>query len=150
MKKNFLKQNKGISMTDIVISIIILSLFVGLIGQMYYSISLNNLKIRSNAIATSYTVKLAEDIDKMAYGDVTKEKLEELLSDREKYDYPDSDQLSFRIGVEVKNYKEEQEKQGKSIEKDVIKIVEITTKYNTYGEEQTYLINKLKIKENNL
>ena len=150
MKKNILKQNKGISMVDIAISILILFIFVGVISPIYVSIATNNLRAKNNAIATYFVVKLAEDIDKLSYNQVTKENLETLLSNREEFNYPDPEVFPFEINVEVKNYKEEQSKLGQTIAEDIIKIVEIKATYKVYEEEQYYSVSKLKIKENSI
>lgn len=118
MKKISLKQNKGISMTDITIAVIILLMFVGVIGRLFYNIALNNIKIEENAIATYYVVKLAEDIDKMSYNQVTKQNLDALISSEEEYNLPEN----FNIEIEVENYKDSKAAQGINIQKDIIKI----------------------------
>ena len=148
MKIIKLKQNKGISITDITIAVVILLMFIGIIGQTFNLIASNNLKMRANAIAMYYIVKLAEDIDKMPYDDVTQEYLEEILADKDEYDYSDD----YEINVEIDNYKEM--KNGGNLEgpiqEDVIKIITIKAKYEVYNKEQTINVKKLKIKEQSI
>ena len=51
-----MKDNKGASLTDVIIAIIILSLFVGLIGNLFYQIGVNSYMVKYNALATYYAV----------------------------------------------------------------------------------------------
>ena len=133
IRKN--KHNNGISMVDVTIAVAVVLIFTGVIGQIYYSIMLNNLKIRANAVVTYYIVKLAEDIDKMPYSEVTKQNLEQKIS---QYDCPDI----YTITVEVENYQEKA-----NVSDDLIKMVYINANYEVYNEEQNLTIDKLKIKE---
>lgn len=130
MKKRLLNKNKGVTMMDIVVAITLLTLFIGVIGELYYIIAVNNAKIRYNAIATYYTVKIVESIDKIAYEDVTNDLNTGL---REQYDYPDF----IDISINVENYNEG----------NIIKVVTVNAKYNALGTDNNYQIKKLKIKE---
>lgn len=135
MKKINWAQNKGISTIDIVIAIIILSLFVGVVGSLYYQIAYHNNAIRMNAMAVNYAVKIAENIDKITY-----EEVEETLNDTLKTEYDILD--AFSASIEVKKYNEE------DLEKeDIIKIVTIKIDYNFMDESKSYELIKLKIKE---
>lgn len=135
MKKIGLKQNKGMTMTDIIISIIILCLFTGVIGNLYYQIVFNNNMIKMNSIAVYYVVKISEEIDKISYEEVTSELANTL---KEKYSIPDS----YVITINVENYNKDD-----SSKEDIIKIVTIKAEYKCFKEEQKYEIKKLKIKE---
>ena len=42
MKKVKLKANKGVTITDVVVAVIILSVFTGVVGNLYYLIAKNN------------------------------------------------------------------------------------------------------------
>ena len=65
MEKIKLKSNKGISMVDVIIAIIIMAMFVGIVGNLYVKIATDNSKIKMNALATYYVVQIAEYIDKI-------------------------------------------------------------------------------------
>lgn len=135
MKINKLKSNKAVIMSDVIIAIIILSLFVGVIGSLIYQVTKNNEKIRMNAIATDYVIKIAEDIDKMKYEDVTNDLNNNLT---QIYDINDK----YQITLEVQNYNEID-----TSKKDIIKIVKIQIQYTALGDTQEFTIKKLKIKE---
>lgn len=133
-----LKQNKGISLTDVVIGVLILMLFTGVLTSAYYTIYMHNLDIRCDAIAANLAITVAEDIDKMMYEEVT----EDLNSTmRERYDgIPDEYEIT--INVEKKYRAEDTEQLS-----DSIKLVKININYNILDREKTYSIQKLKIKE---
>lgn len=135
MKNINLKANRGVTMTDVVAAVIILSLFVGIVGNLFYQIAKNSNMVRYNTIAVYYAIKIAEDIDKMSYEEVT-ESLNSKLS--EKYQLPDG----FTGNIEIENYNK-----NDTSKKDIIKKVKITINYTFLKEQRNYKIEKLKIKE---
>lgn len=135
MKKQRLKANNGISMTDVIIAMMILCLFVGVIGNLYYQIALQSNMIRFNAVAVYYVVKIAEDLDRIPYEEVTNE-----LNNTIKTTYQTPDLLTMTLNVQ--NYNETD-----SSKEDIIKIVTITAEYQCFGDTKVYEVKKLKIKE---
>lgn len=135
MKKINWKENKGISLVDVITAMLILTLFVGVISSLYYQLAYHTSAIRMNALAVNYAVKIAEATDKMTYEEV-EESLNETL--KETYQFPDS----IDANITVQKYSDENE--GKQ---DVIKIVTIKVDYEFAKEQRTYEIKKLKIKE---
>lgn len=135
MKNINLKANSGVTATDTIVAIIILSLFVGIIGNLFYEIAKNSNMVRYNTIAVYYAIKIAEDIDKMVYEDVTNNLNSDLTTE---YQLP----AGFTGKVEVENYN-----QNDTTKQDIIKKVKITINYTFLKEERNYQIEKLKIKE---
>lgn len=135
MKKQYLKGNKGVTITDIVVSMIVLSLFVGLIGNLYYQIALQNSIIQSNAVVAYYAVKIAEGIDKMSYENVTNE-----LSNTVKQTYEIPDGINITISVEKQS-------ETDPSKEDIIKTVTIRAEYTCFEQTRNYEMKKLKIKE---
>ena len=133
MKK--LKSNKGISMADVVIALLILIILSGVIGNILYQIAYNNAALRMNAIATDYAVKVAEYIDKIPYENVTNEMQITTINGEKIID-------KFNVSIEVENYNNDD-----STKEDIIKKVIITVNYNILKETKNYKIQKLKIKE---
>lgn len=131
-----IKSNRGVSITDLVIALIILSVFAGVIGNLLYQLAYNNASLRMGAIAVDYAVKEAEYIDKIAYEDVqtSDEKITQINGE----DVIDK----FTVKLDVENYNDADE-----TKKDIIKKVTITVNYNILKEEKSYKIEKLKIKE---
>ena len=131
-----IKSNRGVSITDVVIALIILTIFTGVIGNLIYQIAYNNAALRVNAIAVDYAVKEAEYIDKIAYEDVqtSNEKITQINGE----DVLDA----FTVKLDVEDYKGKDE-----TKQDIIKKVTITVNYNILKDEKSYKIEKLKIKE---
>ena len=131
-----IKSNRGVSITDVVIALIILTIFTGVIGNLIYQIAYNNAALRVNAIAVDYAVKEAEYIDKIAYEDVQ--------TSNEKITQINGENVldAFTIKLDVEDYKANDE-----TKQDIIKKVTITVNYNILKDEKSYKIEKLKIKE---
>ena len=130
-----LKSNKGISMADVVIALLILIILSGVIGNILYQIAYNNAASRMNAIATDYAVKVAEYIDKIPYENVTNGMQITEINGEQIID-------KFNVSIEVENYNNDD-----STKEDIIKKVIITVNYNILKETKNYKIQKLKIKE---
>lgn len=135
MKKKRLKANNGISMADVIIAMIVLCLFVGVIGNLYYQIVLQSTRIRFNAVAVYYVVKIAEDLDRISYEEVTNQLNDTIKST---YEIPDF----ITITLNVQNYNDTD-----SSKQDIIKIVTIIAEYQCLGDTKIYEVKKLKIKE---
>ncbi len=148
MKKKMFKQKKGVTMMDVAVALIVLTIFAGTIGRLYYMIAYNNAMIRLNAIATYYVVIVAEDMDRIGYDKVESKTNDELKVDlEERYTarnenfeaWPDN----LNITLTVENYDD-----GNSQKVDIVKKVNIVAKYKVFNnEEEAYAINTLKIKE---
>lgn len=134
--KNKLKSNKGFTMTDIVIALFVLSIFGALITSLFYQIGYNTLEIRANATAVDYCVKIAEGIDQLSYDEINND-MEGTFETM--YSIPSG----YKIKVEVNKYNEDD-----VTKQDIIKIVKIKISYSLKeGNEESYFIKKLKIKE---
>ena len=132
-----MKNNRGVTLADVAVSIIILCMFIGIIGNLFYQIALNSNLTKYNAIATHYAVKLAEHIDVISFDNVNDTYLNNTLIPM--YNVNEN----FTISASVKDYNP----RGKSFKKDILKIVTITVDYNFFDKNETYIIQKLKVKE---
>ena len=59
--------NKGFTMTDVVIALIIFTIFTGTIGSFMYASYKMNLQTKMSGSAVNYAMEILEDIDKIAY-----------------------------------------------------------------------------------
>lgn len=130
------KSNKGVMGTDIVVSLVVLTLFAGVIASLFADVFFQNVSIRMNALATNYAIKILEDTDKMSYIDVTQEQMNKNLTN--KYGISSN----YNVTVKVENYSD-----MVSNKKDVIKIITVTVKYTLKDQPYTYTVKKLKIRE---
>lgn len=122
-------------MVDIIIAMFILTMFVGVIGSLYYQIVLNSNLIRMNAVAVHYAIKIAENTDKISYEEVTDE-LNTTV--KESFAIPDN----FTVHIQVSPYNEQD-----ASKEDIIKMVTIHIDYQCLNETRSYELKKLKIKE---
>ena len=133
--KRILKSNKGFTIQDLVIAIIVFMLFVGTIGGTYLSIYQVQANTKVDSIATLFTVQIMEYIDKIAYEEVTTEKVPNLIETvKSNFGIPDT----FEINIEVIPEANEQ---------DLIKTVKLTLNYTFSKEDKSIVIQRLKVKE---
>ena len=139
-----MKSNKGVTLYDVIIAITVLSLFVGLIGTLFYQIVYNNNLIKYNAIATHFAVRVAEDIDKIPYENITNQYLNNYISNATNTDNTKIYNLpeDFNINVNIRNYNE-----NDNSKEDILKIATIEVSYRCFNEDFSYKLQKLKIKE---
>ncbi|MFR0822722.1 MAG: hypothetical protein ACLU84_05005 [Clostridia bacterium] len=130
------KSNKGVMGADIVVSLLVLTLFAGVIASLFADVFFQNISIRMNALATNYAIKILEDTDKMAYNDVTQAQMDKNLTN--KYGISSN----YTVTVKVENYNA-----NDYTKKDLIKIITVTVKYTLKDKPYTYTVKKLKIRE---
>ena len=131
------KQNKDVMGVDIVVSIVVLSLFAGIIAGMFAELFIQNVSIRMDAIAVNYAVTILEDTDRLSYAEVT---TENMMKNVEEGRYYMAD--NYTANIEVTNYSDMD-----SSKEDIIKIVKVTISYTLRNQEYSYTVQKLKIKE---
>ena len=130
------KENKAAMGVDIAVSLIVLSLFAGLIASMFVEIFYQNISIRMNAMAVNYAIIILEDTDRLPYAEVTTENL--MGNIRERYLMSDN----YTANIEVTNYSDIDPTKA-----DIIKIVKVTISYELQDENYSFTVEKLKIKE---
>ena len=69
--KKLIKSNKGFTMQDLIIAMLIITIFVGLVSSLMYSVYYINIKTDLTSQMSTYAVQILEDIDKIAYEEVT-------------------------------------------------------------------------------
>ena len=131
-----MKNNRGVTLTDVILGIIILSLFVGVIGNLFYQIIFNTNLIRFNAVATFYGVRIAEEIDKMSYEIVSNSNILGFIN--QNFEIPEG----FSIDINISNYNKNDESKL-----DILKIANIKVNYSLMNTDFDYQIEKLKVKE---
>lgn len=130
-----IKSDKGFTMEDLTIALLIITLFVGIISTMMYKVYKVNLKADLTSQMVMYAVEILEDIDKIAYEEV-KPELADIYNS--KFSIPQG----YTIDIQVSNYGE-----GISNVKDLIKIVKLNISYTFSGEKEEFTVTRLKIKE---
>lgn len=132
MKKltKIVKSNKGFTMQDIIVAMIILILFASVIGGSLVAIYRIQAETKLNAAATLYAIQILENIDKISYDQVNDGDLRTWRTD---YGIPDRMNLDLDVNI----YNEE----------NTAKIVKLAISYEFGGKTETILLEKLKVKE---
>lgn len=133
-----LRSKKGFTGLDVAIAIVILGIFITLISTIFINIYLQFSETQRNAVATSYATMISELVDKMYYQDVEnaslQEKIEELNINN-----------GYTVTTDVRRYIPDGFTENNS--KNLVKIVNITVRYNVGNISKAVSIQKLKAKE---
>ena len=139
-----IKNNKGITGVDVTIAVVILTIFVSLIANMFYNVSQIGNAVNRKSEATYVAVQVIEAVKQVDYDDlptgetedttvITLEELNTLLSEENKIVLKNG----YSVDINVENYKKiKGEKEGEELE-DILKRVTVTVKYNEKAKAQT-------------
>lgn len=125
-----LKSNKGFTMQDVIIGMVILTVFAGTIAGSYLAIYKIQAQTQMTAVASLYGIQILENIDRIAYEDVKNG-----MEDTYKQAYDISDKMDLKI--EVSPYGTE----------DTLKMIRLTLTYEIAGNTEELVLEKLKVKE---
>lgn len=125
-----LKSNKGFTMQDVIIGMVILTVFAGTIAGSYLAIYKIQAETQMTAVASLYGIQILENIDRKAYEDVKNG-----MENTYRQDYDISDKVGLKI--EVSPYDTE----------DTLKMVKLTLTYEIAGNTEELVLEKLKVKE---
>lgn len=149
-----LKENKGFTQADIVISIVILMLFTTLVTALFYNSYVSSIKSKRHSEATTYLSKIFESTELISYDNLENEIIDVINK-------IDSDRLSgtivenentqknlstpYKAEVEITNYNQ---MEGNTDKEDLVKQITVTIKYNyRKGKEETVTAKRLKTRE---
>ena len=133
--KKLIKENKAFVMADIVVAIIIFSIFTGIVTTLMTKTYEQNLQIKVRSNAMTYAVKLLEKVDEKSFNEIV-ENPNCLLEGM-----PENNS-SININVEVSDVPN-----ISSEANNIMKIVNISVRF-TFSQGTQYLnFSKLKIKE---
>src|SRR5699024_3136675 len=80
--KKILKKNKGIIVSDAIIAILIILLFVGIIATLIVNIVLETTKIKINSGQLNFATEILEYIEELPYENVTEENLIDYVNNK--------------------------------------------------------------------
>lgn len=132
-KKKILQNNRGITGIDLAVSLIVATIFIGLLTGLMTNIYKTSLEIQKSANAMAYATIILEKVDEKAYEQVTEDFITTLG------DEVSLDTTNYQFSLSVIPIEE--------LEDDIIKKVELRVRYTINGEEKTMIISKLKIRE---
>ena len=132
--KSMLKSNKGFTLQDAAIALMIFIVFAGVIGSAYVSIYKIQSETKVDAVATLLAVQIIERIDKLAYNEVIQSNLPSIITTmKNDFNIPNN----FEINFEITPYGGD----------DLIKTVSLILSYEFFGTQKSIPIQRLKVKE---
>lgn len=132
-----LKESKGFTTADVVVSVGIIVIFIGLITSLFYNFYLTTTAKNRNAIATNCLIDVIEEIKLMKYEEVKSNNLELLIGTlEENKTIPDG----YHVTANIQKYNEIEGNQYKS---DLIKILNVTVEYMLQGKNEKIEISTL-------
>lgn len=134
MTKLKLRSNKGFTMQDLIIAIIIFTIFAGTICSLFVIIFNTQADTQVDEIAALYAVQIAEYIDRIDYDRVTNEISSVITKELDISE-------NYTLNIDVSEYRPQNETET------YMKIVKIILTYNFKQEDKNLTIEKLKIKE---
>lgn len=149
-----IKNNKGITGVDVTIAVIILTIFVSLIANMFYNVSQIGNAVNRKSEATYVAVQVIEAVKQVDYDDlptgetedttvITLEELNTFLSEENKIVLKNG----YSVDINVENYKKiKGETEGEELE-DILKRVTVTVKYNEKAKAQTVELTTVVVRE---
>lgn len=138
IKKNRYKREEGVTIIDLVIAIIIMSVFVGVITTLMTGIYKQSLEVQISSNAMSYATIILEKIDEKSFEEVQNPNFVENLKASGEVTIPEE----YTIKLNVENLDNVSEEVS-----DVIKKATVTVNYKIRNEEKSISISKLKVKE---
>ena len=144
--KKILKKEKGIIVSDAIIAILLILLFVGIIASLIVNIILESTKIKINSGHLDFATEILEYIEKLPYKDVTEENLINYVNNK------NSEQVSagtvttgltttYKIGIKVQSYNQIA---GNEDKLDIIKLITLTIENDLENKKYSTEITKIK------
>lgn len=131
-----LKKDEGITGYDLVVSIIVLCLFVGVLTTLMGNLYKTSANIQASAIAMSYATIVSEKVDEKSFEEVTDDKnFANYLAEKGEIELDDN----YKITVIVSKLS--------GVDENYIKNVNILVTYNVANESKSISLTKLKVKE---
>lgn len=124
------KSNKGFTIQDVAIAIVVLVLFAGVIAGSYLSIYRIQVQTKLTAVASIYGIQIMENIQKISYDEVVPNMEDKY---RSQYQIPDA------MGLEIEVIQHDLNNQ--------IKDIKLTISYTASGKTENIVLQELKVKE---
>lgn len=124
------KSNKGFTIQDVAIAIVVLVLFAGVIAGSYLSIYRIQVQTKLTAVASIYGIQIMENIQKISYDEVVPNMEDKY---RSQYQIPDA------MGLEIEVIQHDLNNQ--------IKDIKLTVSYTASGKTENIVLQELKVKE---
>lgn len=126
-----LQSNQGFTMQDLIIAIMIITIFAGLIGSIYVTIVTIQSETKLDTAVTFYAIQILEYLDEIAYDNVVNG-MESTL--RSRFSIPNR----MLLDLDVAPHENSQ---------DSLKKITLTISYTFRGENHQLVMENVKVKE---
>ena len=133
----FIKNQKGFTGVDVVVSIVLLAIFLTVISTVFINIYLSYTNSQRNTVAMSYATQIAELVDKLYYADISDASDSKLNSEIRGLNLNRAYTVTFTVD----------EHTSQQIDVPLVKVVNITVSYKIGNTTQSVELQKTKIKE---
>lgn len=133
--KNNLRNNRGVTGTDIVLSIIVISIFTGFIANLMYNAYLQEIEVQKAAIADANATIILEKVDEKAYEDIPLSNTNQFITNM-----VSSDEIFIDQGYTINLSAQE-------VRPNLLKKVVLTISYKVNNVDKQLVITKVKVKE---
>lgn len=130
---NKIKAKRGFTTADIVISVIIIMLFIGIITTLYYNFYITTSSKNRNAMATNYLIDIIEEAKILKYEDIDEESIQNIIINA---NIPES----YAITASIQKYNETE---GNTDKIDLIKILKVNVEYSVGDKTEKIEISTL-------
>lgn len=132
-----IKENKGFTTIDIVVSVSMIVLFIGLITSLFYNFYITTSARNRNAIATNCLIDVIEEIKMMKYDEIDDNSIEQLIKN---FEENSTIPRGYKVTGEIQKYNEIE---GNTDKKDFIKILKVMVEYTVQEKIETIEISTL-------
>ena len=133
---------KGATGIDIVGGMVIFAFASVLVVNLYYQIFVTTVSTKVHQVATGCITEVFEKIDLENYQDITDARVKEMINEAKMNDYFNEEKNSSHVEYSIINYAKEAGE-----EEDILKKITITVVYNIGGNEVTFPMSKIKVRE---
>ena len=135
--KQKVKENRGFTLVDIAIGVIVIMFFIGVIATLFYNFYLTASAKNRNALATNCLIDVIEEVKKMDYEQIATQEIDLLISSLQvNKTIPNG----FQVSAQVQKYNEMEGNQDKL---DIIKILQIRVEYHIGQKTQNIEVSTL-------
>ncbi len=130
-----MKSEKGFTLQDLTVAVIVISIFVGTLGSIYLAIYKVQAQTKVDSVAALFTVQIMERIDKVGYDEINSENIDTFITNVKKdFSIPSS----FHIDITTTPYGQND---------DLVKLAKLTLTYSFDGKEKSIMIQRPKVRE---
>lgn len=136
MKKRYVNQN-GLTSTDIIISVAIITLFVAVITTSFYNYYQSIQSKNRTTMATNVIIDVIENVEMLPYDEIEQSSIDNLI---QMLKTDGTIQDSYTVTATIEKYNEQA---GNTDKEDLIKILKVKATYTNGKKEESIEIKRL-------